>query len=85
MANVECCFAWLTGGVAELLSGSWVAFGKVLKGLGDVLGVMLAPKIKRNPNNIEQSVAPRGRRFHCGFLMMSVSKMSSWGDPAACI
>ena len=33
------------GGVAELLSGSWVASGGVLGGLGEVLGVMLAPKM----------------------------------------
>ena len=32
------------GGVAELLSGSWVASGGVFRGLGEVLGVMLAPK-----------------------------------------
>ena len=44
-ASVEGCFAWLMGGVAELLSGSWVASGAVLGGLGEVLGVMLAPKM----------------------------------------
>ena len=30
------------GGVAELLSGSWVASGGGFGGLGEVLGVMLA-------------------------------------------
>ena len=35
----------LMGGVAELLSGSWVDFGGVLGCLGEVLGVMLAPKM----------------------------------------
>ena len=33
------------GGVAELLSGSWVASGGVFGGLGEVFGVMLAPKM----------------------------------------
>ena len=41
MASVEGWFAWLMGGVAELFSGSWVASGGVLGGLGEVLGVML--------------------------------------------
>ena len=45
MASVEGRFAWLMGGVAELLSGSWVASGGVFGGLGEVLGVMLAPKM----------------------------------------
>ena len=39
------CFAWPMGGVAELLSGSWVASGGVLGGLGEVLGFTLAPKM----------------------------------------
>ena len=34
------------GGVAELLSGSWVVSGGVLGVLGEVLGVMLAPKMR---------------------------------------
>ena len=46
MASVEGWFAWLMGGVAELFSGSWVASGGVLGGLGEVLGVMLAPKME---------------------------------------
>ena len=33
------------GGVAELLSGSWGASGGVFGGLGEVFGVMLAPKM----------------------------------------
>ena len=44
------------GGVAELLSGSWVASGGVLGGLGEVLGVMLAPKMAANPHKIEKKV-----------------------------
>ena len=42
------------GGVAKLLSGSWVASGGVLGGLGEVLGVMLAPKMAANPQKIEK-------------------------------
>ena len=44
-ASVERCFAWLMGGAAELLSGSWVTSGGVLGALGELLGVMLAPKM----------------------------------------
>ena len=62
------------GGVAELLSGSGVDSGGLFGGLGEVLGVMLAHKMHRNPENIEKSMAPRGRRFQGGFLMVFVSK-----------
>ena len=33
------------GGLAELLSGCWGASGGVFGGLGEVFGVMLAPKM----------------------------------------
>ena len=42
------------GGVTELLSGFWVASGVVLGGLGEVLGVMLAPKMAANPHKIKK-------------------------------
>ena len=38
------------------------------------------PRWQRNPENIEKSMAPRGRRFQSGFLMVFVSKISSRGD-----
>ena len=81
MASVEGCSAWLMGGVAELLSGSWVASGRVLGGLGEVLGVMFTPKMAANLQKIEKKVAPRGKQFRSGFLMVFWSKISSQGDP----
>ena len=47
-------FAWFLGGLSRLLSGSWVASGGVLGGLGEVLGVMLAPKMAATPQKIEK-------------------------------
>ena len=44
-ASVEGRFEWLWGGLGQLLSGSWVASGGVFGGLGELLGVMLAPKM----------------------------------------
>ena len=38
-------FEWLWGGLGQLLSGSWVTSGAVFGGLGELLGVMLGPKI----------------------------------------
>ena len=73
------------GGVAELLSGSWVASGGVFRGLGEVSGVMLAPKTAAKSGNIEISIASRGRRFQNGFLMVFVSKILSQGDPKVCV
>ena len=49
--SVEGLFAWLLGSLAELLSGSWVASGGVLKGHGDVLGDMLVPKMAAKSTN----------------------------------
>ena len=73
------------GGVAELLSGSWVTSGEVLGGLGEVLGVMLARKMAAKSRiyltkrgSKRQAVRPR-------FFMDSVWKISSWGDPKVCI
>ena len=68
------------GGVAELLSGSWGASGGVFGGLGEDFGVMLAPKMAAKSGNIGKSMAPRGRRFQSGFLVVFVSKISSPGD-----
>ena len=56
MASVEGWFAWLMGGVAELFSGSWVASGGVLGGLGEVLGVMLAPKMEAKSGKYKKNV-----------------------------
>ena len=44
-ASVEGRFEWLWGGLGQLLSGSGVASGGVFGGLGELLGVMLAPKM----------------------------------------
>ena len=61
------------GGVAELLSGSWVASGGVLGGLGEVLGVMLTPKMAANLPNIEKKCGSKGQAvpewFFDGFLV----------------
>ena len=39
------------------------------------------PRWQRNPENMEQNVAPRGRRLHCGFLMDFASMMSTGEIP----
>ena len=70
---VEGCFAWFLGGLSGLLSGSWVASGGVLGGLGEVLGVMLAPKIGANPQKIEKKCGSKRQAvpewFFDGFLV----------------
>ena len=43
------------GGVAELLSGSWVASGGVLGGPAEVLGVMLAPKMEAKSGKYQKN------------------------------
>ena len=44
------------GGVAELLSGSWGASGGVFGGLGEVFGVMLAPKMAAKSGNYRKNI-----------------------------
>ena len=44
------------GGVAELLSGSWGASGGVFGGLGEVFGVMLAPKMAAKSGKYRKNV-----------------------------
>ena len=56
------------------------ASGGVFGGLGEVFGVMLAPKMAAKSGKYQKSMAPRGRRFQSGFLMVFVSKISSRGD-----
>ena len=58
------------GGVAELLSGSWVASRGVLGGLGEVLGVMLAPKMAANPQKIEKKCGSKRQAVPEWFLMV---------------
>ena len=53
----------------------------MLGGLGEVMGVLLAPKMAANPQKIEKNVAPKGRWFRNDFLMVFWSKISSQGDP----
>ena len=43
--------------------------GGMLGGLGQVLGVMLGPKMAAKSGSYQKSVTPRGRRFYSGFLM----------------
>ena len=72
-ASFEGRFAWLLGGLAELLSGSWVASGGVLGHLGEVLGLMLASKMAANPHKIEKKCGSKRQGipgwFFDGFLV----------------
>ena len=77
--------AVLHGSWAMWQSGSWVASGSVFGGLGEVLGVILAPKMAAKSRKYSKSMAPRGRRFQSVFLMVFVSKINSQGDPKVCI
>ena len=47
------------GGVAELLSGSWGASGGVFGGLGEVFGVMLAPKMAAKSGKYRKKCGPK--------------------------
>ena len=60
------------GRSVRALERLWGASGGVLGCLGVVLGVMLASKMAANPQKLKKSVAPRGRRFQSGFLMVLV-------------
>ena len=62
------------GGLSRLLSGSWVASRGVLGGLGEVLGVMLAPKVAANPKKKSKKKGGSKRQavpewFFDGFLV----------------
>ena len=64
---VEGCFVWFLGGLSGLLSGSWVASGVVLEGLGEVLGVMLA-EIHKNSKKCGSKRQAVPEWFFDGFL-----------------
>ena len=67
------------GGLAKLLSDSWTSSRGVLGALGEVLGVMLGPKMAAKVETIDKSVAKR-QKVPQAFLMDFVSKISSPGD-----
>ena len=71
------------GGLAELLSGSWVASGRVFGGLGEVLGVMLAPKMAAKSGKYRKKYGSKRQAVpdQNGFLMVFVSKLSSRETP----
>ena len=73
------------GGVAKLLSGSWVASGGVFGDLGEVFGVMLAPKMAANPQKIEKKCGSKRQAvpewFFDGFLVEDKQP----GRPKVCI
>ena len=75
---------WL-GGLSGLLSGSWVTSGGVLGGLGEVLDVMLAPKIAANPQKIGKKCGSKRQAvpewFFDGFLIEDKQP----GTPKVCI
>ena len=70
---VEGCFAWFLGGLSGLLSGSWVASRGVLEGLGEVLGVMLAPKMAAKSKRYRTKCGSKRQavpeKFFDGFLV----------------
>ena len=73
------------GGLSGLLSGSWVASRGVLGGLGEVLGVMLTPKMAANPQKIEKKCGSKRQAilewFFDGFLVEDKQP----GRPKFCI
>ena len=73
------------GGVAELLSGSWLASGGVLGGLGEVLGVMLAPKMAAKSGKYRKKYGSKRQAVPECFLMVFLSKINRQGDPKVCI
>ena len=72
-------------GLSGLLSGSWVASGGVLGDLGEVLGVMLTPKMAANPQKIEKKCGSKRQAvpefFFDGFLVEDKQP----GRPKVCI
>ena len=68
------------GGVAELLSGSWVASGGVFRGLGEVFGVMLAPKMAAKSGKCQKKYGSKRQAVPEWFFKIFVSKISSGGD-----
>ena len=81
MATVEGFFAWLMGGVAELLSGTLVDSGGVLGDLGEVLGVMLAPRMAAKSGKYRKKYGSKRQAVPYLFLVVFVSKIRSRGDP----
>ena len=54
------------GGLAKLLNDSWTASGGVVAGVGEVLGVMLVPKMAAKSANY---------RKQCFSTMLEVSQL----------
>ena len=72
-------------GLAELLSDCWTASGEVLGGLGEVLGVMLGPKMAAKSGSYRKRCCPKRQMIPKRLLMDFVSKTSSPGDHKLCI
>ena len=70
-------------GLAELLSDCWTASGGVLGGLGEVLGVMLGPKMAAKPRSYRKKCCSKrqvvSQRFFDGFCFED-KHISSPGD-----
>ena len=72
-------------GLAGLLSDCWTASGGVLGGLGEVLGVMLGPKMAAKPRSYRKKCCPKRQEVPKPFLLMDfVSKTSNPGDHKIC-
>jgi gas vesicle protein len=54
-------------------------------GLGEVSGVMLAPKMAAKSRKILKKSGSKRQAVPQRFFMDFVSKISSWGDPKVCI
>ena len=65
----------LLGGLRRSVGGSW-------RGLGCHVGAQDGSEI---PKISKKRMAPRGKRFQSGFLVVFVSKISSQGDAKVCI
>ena len=73
------------GGVAKLLSGSWVASGGVLGGLGEVLGVMLAPKMAAKSGRDRKKCGSKRQAVPQRFFDRVCVEDQQLGDPKVCI
>ena len=72
-------------GLKELLSDCWTASGVVLGGLGEVLGVMLGPKMAGKSRSYRKKCCSKRQKIPNQFLSGFLSKISTPGDHRICI
>ena len=67
-------------GLAELLSVCWTASRGLLGGLGEVLGVMLGPKMAAKSGSYRKKCCSKRQKIPNQFLSGFLSRISSPGD-----